>query len=310
MYRRRYLKMIIVSLVLLLVVGCSDQSYEEYQKAVEKTENVQKGKYSIEVSYQTNFNEEVLSIEDFKEASKFSDIKLSGVSIFDHSNKGLNFFGNLEGGNLGLDLEYYQKNDKKYLKIPILGKYIDVADFNPDDFSEEMIFNSDENIGIKIDEASFEAVGNLWSDAILEENVFKGKKSLLETPDGDVKVTEYAIEFSDELLKRLINETMVILDLSDEIMQMDQISVDAFKYIAFVDIDGYIIQENFSMSYLMEAVAEVKSGEFKFEITNYDLNKEQKIEMPEINEDMLLDLDKMNDLFNQFEELNVGEKNE
>lgn len=310
MFNKKYLKIITVSLVLVLILGCSDQSYEEYEKAVEKTENLQRGKYSLDIEYQMSFNEDLLSVEEFKKVSNFSSIKFSGDNIFDHSNDEMNFYGNLEGGNLGLDLEYYKNGENRYLKIPLLGKYIDLDDFNTEKFSQKMSFDIDENMDINVNEEAFEKIGKLWSDAIQEENVFKGKKSLLETPDGDVKVTEYSIDFSDELLKSLVTETMMILEVSDEGFSMDQITIDTFRYTAFVDIDGFIIQENFRMAYLLENIPEVESSEFQYKILYYDLNKEQNIVMPEIDESMLLDLNQMNDLFNEYEGLNLGENDE
>lgn len=310
MFVKKYLKIFIVLLVLILVVGCSDQSYEEYQKAVEKTENLESGKYSIEIQYQTNFNEEELSVEEFKELSNFSNFKFSGVNIFNRLDDAIRFYGNLESSNLGLDIEYYQKGQKKYLKIPILGKYIDLNDFNTEELAQEMSFDVNGNIDININEEAFERIERLWAEAIQEENVFKGKKSLLETPDGDVKVTEYSIEFSNELLKDLLKETMIILEISDEVELMNQMTIDAFNYTAFVDIDGFIIEEDFVMDYSIEDVAEVDSVHFKFKIINYDINKDQNIKIPEIKDTMILDLDQMSDFLEEFEELNLGEINE
>lgn len=304
MFEKKYLKIFVVLLVFVLVVSCSDQSYEEYQKAVEKTENLESGKYSIEMEYQTNFNEEELSVEKFKELSNFSNLKFSGVNVFNHQNNSMEFYGNLEGGNLGLDLEYFQAGDKKYLKIPILGKYLDLNDSNIKKLSQEMSFDVNENMDVSIDEEVFDKIGSLWTNAIQEENVFKGKKSLLETPDGDVKVTEYSIEFSDELLKDLVKETMIILEISNEVELMNQMTIDTFSYTAFVDIDGFIIKENFMMDYSIGEVAEVDSGYFKFEIINYDINKDQNITIPEIKDTMLLDLDQMSDFLEEFEEMN------
>jgi len=307
MFIKKYLKIFVVLLVFILVVGCSDQSYEEYQKAVEKTENLESGKYSIEIEYQTNFNEEELSVEEFKELSNFSNLKFSGVNVFNHQNKSMGFYGNLEGGNLALDLEYFQEGEKKYLKIPILGKYLDLNDSNIEQLSQEMSFDVNENMDININEEAFDKIGNLWTEAIQEENVFKGKKSLLETPDGDVKVTEYTIEFSDELLKELIKETVLILDVSESVELMNRMTIDTFNYTAFVDIDGFIIKENFVMDYSIEDIAEVDSGHFKFEIVNYEINKAQDIKIPEIKDTMLLDLNKIDDFLEGFEGLNIGD---
>ena len=307
MFEKKYLKIFVVLLVFVLVVSCSDESYEEYQQAVEKTENLESGKYSIEIEYKTNFNEEELSVEEFKELSNFSNLKFSGVNVFNHQNNSMGFYGNLEGGNLALDLEYFQEGEKKYLKIPILGKYLDLNDSNIEQLSQEMSFDVNENMDININEEAFDKIGNLWTEAIQEENVFKGKKSLLETPDGDVKVTEYTIEFSDELLKELIKETVLILDVSESVELMNQMTIDTFNYTAFVDIDGFIIKENFVMDYSIEDIAEVDSGHFKFEIVNYEINKAQDIKIPEIKDTMLLDLNKIDDFLEGFEGLNIGD---
>jgi len=310
MSTKKYLKIFVVLLVLVLVVGCSDQSYEEYQSAVEKTENLESGKYSIEIEYQTDFSEEVLTIEELKDYSNLSNIKFTGNNVFNQLENEMHFYGNLESENLGLDLEYFQKGENKYLKIPILGKYIDLNDLDTEKLSQEMSFDINDNMNINLDEEAFKEIGNLWTEAVKEENVFKGKKSLLETPDGDVKVTEYTIEFSHELLKELINKTLVILEIPNEVSPMNEITIEAFDYIAYVDVDGFIIKENFIMDYLVEEVAEVESGHFKFEIINYDINKLQNIKMPEIKDTMILDLDKMDEFLGGFEGLNLGDIDE
>lgn len=304
MLRKKYLKIMIIILVLVLGVGCSDKSYEEYQKAVDKTENIERGKYDFDIEYNTKFNKEVLTVEDFKEAMEFSNIRLSGVNIYDKSNDGVNTYANIEVGNIGIDLEYYQNSEDKYLKIPFLGKFINLNNFETKDLSNDFDFNEDMDMNFDFDEETFYAIGSLWNEAIKEENVFKGQNSLLETPDGDVKVTEYSIKFSDELLKELMKETLEILNLSDSASFLDEITIDEFKYQAFVDIDGYIINENFGMSYTLDNEREIDSGQFKFEITNYDINDKQVIEIPKVEEHMLLDLDNMDELLDSTKELN------
>lgn len=310
MFAKKYLKLFIVLLVFILVIGCSDQSYEEYQNAVEKTENLESGKYTIEIEYQTNYNAEELTVEEFKELSNYSSIKFSGTNVFNQLEDQMHFYGNLESGSLGLDLEYYQQDDKEYIKIPILGKYIDLNDLNMESITEGISFNGNETMEMNFNEEVFEEIGNLWTEAIQTENVFKGEKSFLETPDGDVKVTEYTIDFSDELLKELMKETTVILELSDEVELMDQFTINTFNYTAYVDIDGFIIKEEFLIDYSIMDIVAVDSGYFRFDITNYDINKEQNIEMPEIKDTMILDLNQMDELLEEFKGLDLGEFNE
>lgn len=311
--RRKKVVTLIVGVLLLslVLVGCGEKSYETYEEAVEKTENIRQGKMQIDGHYSIDFNEDALTDAEFKEASQFSEFSVTGTGIYDKDINSMNFFANLEIGNMGFDLEYYDDQGEKYIKIPFIGKYIALnniesmmEDMDANDLSENF------NIPMEFNEEIIDEIAQLWSTSIKEENVFKGEDILLTTPDGDVKVTEYSIEFSDAQLKELIKETVLIYDESIDLSFMEEFEFETFKYLTYVDIDGYIIEEHFEMVYLVPAYEAVEQVNFSLDFTNYDIDEKQSIDIPEITEDNLIEIDNLESFMEEGINIEAGDLDE
>jgi len=294
------IKLIVFIIILgIIITGCSDNGYEEYEKAVIKTDNLNSGKIKFEGNYLINFNEEEFSVEDYKKAKLYSNYKFKGTSIFDKEAEKNNFYGNIEFAKLGFDLEYFKDKNMEYLKIPFLGKYIDLS--NLDEFKEIELKNSNFDFNSKsfeMDPEMINKISELWTEKISDENVFKGKKFLMSTPEGDVKVIKYTVSFSDEILKELIYKTVLLYDESIETGFLDEIVVEEFNYDAYVDIDGYIIEENFNVSYRFDDVLEINYFELDFKLINYDLNEKQEFENINLDESKLLKAKDLENIIN------------
>jgi len=294
------IKLIVFIIILgIIITGCSDKSYEEYEEAVIKTESLNSGKIKIEGNYLISFNEEEFSAEDYKKAEIYSNYKFVGTSIFDKEAEKNNFYGNIEFAKLGFDLEYFKDKNKEYIKIPFLGKYIDLS--NLDEFKEMELENSkfDFNINnFEMDAELVNKISKLWTEKISDENVFKGKKFLMNTPEGDVKVIKYTISFSDEILKKLIYKTVLLYDASIETSFLEKIAIESFIYDAYVDIDGYIIEENFNISYRFTDILEINNFKMDFKLINYDLNEKQEFENINLDESKLLKAKDLENIIN------------
>ena len=51
---------------------------------------------------------------------------------------------------------------------------------------------------------NFDPVGKQWLHMLQEENVFKGKKHVLSSSDGDVKATRFSIVLTEEQIQQLL----------------------------------------------------------------------------------------------------------
>jgi hypothetical protein len=168
-----------------------------------------------------------------------------------------------------------------------------------------------------------------WISLMNEEDVFKGKNIVLTTPDGEVKTTEYTIKLSDEQIKTLLKECAQILSedealklffeknisvnvgetegeleqktfeemLDDIIEGLEKFNVENFSYRAYVDIDGYIVNEIFDIS--LKTIDAEKEGiigiNYNLDIKTWDINKEQKFEFPILTDENTIKTDEMKD---------------
>jgi hypothetical protein len=89
---------------------------------------------------------------------------------------------------------------------------------------------------------------------------------------------------------------------------MNEYSIESFTYTAYVDIDGYIVNEMTEFAIKMDKakLATATRLSYKLEVKNWDINKEQKFDFPVLTEENTLDMDQidksmpfmMEDLFN------------
>ncbi|HQO72940.1 MAG TPA: hypothetical protein PLJ53_09375, partial [Sedimentibacter sp.] len=149
------------------------------------------------------------------------------------------------------------------------------------------------------------------------------------TPDGEVKTTEYTIKLSDEQIKTLLKDTAQILSkdeslksffeknininigktedelekksfeeiLDDIISGAENFQVENFSYRAYVDIDGYIVNEIIDIS--VKTRDSEKEGiigiNYNLDIKTWDINKEQKFEFPALTDENTIKPDEMNE---------------
>ncbi|MGB4438890.1 MAG: hypothetical protein WBJ13_06640, partial [Sedimentibacter sp.] len=267
-------KIIIAIFVLILVfslAACNTDSLEEYKKAAEKTEQITKGKASGEFSMITEFNTEGMTAEEIAELNYYKDMNGSFNASFDNDvEKGI-YRTYLNMAGLGFDFDLYMNKDEMFMKLPVVGKFMKL-DKTQDPFNMEQ----KEETNDIISKETLESITSKWIGLMKEEDVFKGKNIVLTTPDGEVKTTEYVIKLNDEQIKTLVSEIIDII-LKDEDFKeffqeyikenlkteknktyenmlgdlkndIDKYEVESFSYTAYVDIDGYIVNEMIEFS--------------------------------------------------------------
>lgn len=315
-------KIMIVTFAILLaviLVGCSLDSLGDYKKAVEKTEQIEKGQMSGEFIMETDFNTDGMTEEQIKEMNYYKDMKGSFSAVYDDTEEKGIFRNYLNFGGLGFDFDLFMNKEEVFMKLPVIGKYMRLDEIK----AQILVEQKEDGESEFISEDTKNQLNANWLGLLKEEDIFKGKDIVLTTPDGEVKTTEYTIKLNDEQIKSLLTDGIDIVskdeklkenyeeyikknvkDLQDKSFEelvsdiredIKNYTVESFNYIAYVDIDGYIINEaiEFAMKVEDAGSAGMKGLNYKLELKNWDINKNQEFDFPVLTEDNTMDMDQM-----------------
>lgn len=315
-------KIMIVIFAILLAVSlacCSSDSLGDYKKAAEKTEQIKKGQMSGEFSMVMDVNTEGMTEEQIKELNYYKDMKGSFSAAYDdEAEKGV-FRNYLNFGGLGFDFDLFMNEEEVFMKLPVLGKYMRLDRRQAPRIIEQQI-----NGGLEIiSKGTQNALSQRWLEMLTKEDIFKGKDIVLTTPDGEVKTKEFTIKLNDEQIKSLTADCIDIVSKDeklkknyDEYIKMNvkllkdtsfeklisnireeikDYTVESFNYTAYVDIDGYIVNEVVDLEMKVEDAGptSMKGLNYKLEVKNWDINKKQEFDFPVLTEENTVNMDKM-----------------
>ncbi len=306
-------------LLAVLLAGCSTNSLESYKKAVEKTDGIMRGQSSGEVKVEMDFNTTGMTEEQVKKMNYYKDVACSFNVTFDEEARQTLSRNYLNLGGLGFDMDFYKNGEESFVKMPIIGKYVKLSDMINQAKEQQAPQEAEELIS----KETLESLGKAWVDLLKQENVMKGKQIVQSTPDGEVKATQYTMKLSDEQIKALLSAWTDTLSgdeklkaafedsFKDKVKDLEDVSYDKlftdikdnlksyrieeFQYDAFVDIDGYIVNEVVSCNV---SVNDTKPGgmtavRFQLETKNWSINKAQQFEFPVLTEENTLDADSL-----------------
>jgi hypothetical protein len=313
-------KSILAALVLVIAISlaaCNTSSLEEYKQASEKTDQITRGKVSGEFTTMIELNTENMTAEEIKKLNYYKDMKGSfNVSYDDEAGKSI-FRNYLNMGGLGFDFEVFMNGEEIFMKLPVVGKYMKLDEI-------EGSVNVDEAEEI-ISEETLELITKKWISLMNEDDVFKGKDIVLTTPDGEVKTTEYVIKLSDQQIKSLVKDSTDILIRDEKLKNfyteyiqknssesekktlesilaelktgIDNYKIENFVYTAYVDIDGYIVNETFEISASVIEPGEkgLKGLSYSLDLNNFDIDKEQNFDFPVLTNDNTMSVDEMDE---------------
>lgn len=312
---------VVVILTALLTTACTENTLEDYKSALEKTENIQRGKTHTDLELQMNFEMDGLDEEEARQLKSFENIEYEGTSSFDYTGdqakvESINL---LSLGGLGMNFDYYQLGDEMALYIPMLGKFLNLTSQDIDKLSEDT-----DNLGkiasLQLTDETVQALENVWKQTFEADEVIKGEDSIMETPEGDVRVVKFTIEPDKEKLKDFVKKTTEII-VKDENIQaefgemsfdngkvlkaedflsglddaMEKWQVQTFKVVDFIDVDGYIVQTTVNISIKMDIDMPGAPNAFNMtlETTNYEIEKNQSIDFPELTEENSLSIQEL-----------------
>jgi|GEM_PF-2635028 len=256
--------------LLLMVTGCqAGTDLETYQTAVEKTENAVQGKSESRMIIENEFNSEGINEQTRKSLAAFERMEWDTYLRFDESRVQNDFYMNF--GGIGFDASYYKDGELEFMKLPLVNKYMKLeASQMETAWDPELL-------------AIFDPVGEEWLRMLTEENVFQGKRHVLTTEDGDIKVTRFIIELTESQIRQLVEVAANALEENEDqilqsgilgqenheegrerlmmfIKQVRSAQFDEFIYTADIDIDGYLIQDDFHGSIYYGDKQEMKTS--------------------------------------------------
>lgn len=306
---KKLLSILLAVMLVLSLTACNTDNLAEYKKALEKTEQITKGQFSAELSMTMDYNTDNMTAEEINDLNYFKDMSGSFNVMFDDEAEKTILRNYMNFGGLGIDFNMYINGEEMIMKLPVVGKYIKMDELN----SIDMDIDEEAYDQTMISEETIKAITDKWVNLMKEEDVFKGKDIILTTPDGEVKTTEYTITLSDDQIRTLVNETLPIVaqdktlkqfyhdyvtvktneeEISFEKMiesiekNIENYTIDNFKYIALVDIDGHIVSEN--IEYAIKSIKEdliLRGMEYNLNMKTWDINKEQSFDFPVLTDE-------------------------
>lgn len=295
------------------LIGCSSNTLEDYKEAVIRTENITKGKSSFKINIINSFNYEGLPEDTVKDLAYFENIEISSVTTFDFTKLLMHSMSYFNFGGLGYDSDVYLKDNEVIVRIPIIGKYIVINNNESQEIDSQANSQQFNDIYVNI----IMPIQNKSTEILERENVVKGEKSIMSTEDGDVKATKYTIKLNDEQIEEFINFLFDIIvnnkeyidDFSnlaidkdsemnfEELLnllkkELDDFETITFEKIAYIDIDGYIVKDTVTIEFFNENAepGKVSYRKFILEEQNWNNEIEQKIEIPTINPEDIIDI--------------------
>lgn len=315
--KKTILIILMIFALVISTIGCTQSDLENYKTAMDKTDNMIKGSSVMEIEISTNYNLDGLDEELIKMLKTFEETKIIVKSYFDKDIKRSKDEGYLVLGELGYDFNVYGVNEKYYIE-PL---FFNLKDKKYIELNISEMINSNQN-----SEDLFKSFGNKWSEIINEENVMKGDKVLITTDDGEVKSSEFTIDLNDEQLKELLlffiqkfeenDEYMELLEegiyysneeelTDEEKMEMYATVFEELKnfitnskdmnlfYKAYIDIDGYVVQEDIKFSFENENVSSGALDNIEFKMVNQytNIEKDQNLDFDEPTPEQSIILD-------------------
>lgn len=307
---------VMFSLIGLMSTGCmSAADYESYMNAVIKTDEIRKGISTMEVSVENTLNQALmdqLTQEERETFEKMKSIKVNITNRFDLEKKQSIMDVYLYYNQLGTDIKVFKPSENElYLKLPYLEGVFDIRegfDVNQMDTDKISGFTKE--------------VASQWNAMLEVENIFVGEKTIIENEDGEVKSTMYTVKPTvaqldafmrslrtsvlshQEELKIFLEEMNMagsdISKLDDATYEdlvnaiFDSITITRYEETAYVDVDGYIIDEKMVIELQYESSENVnhifETQRIEVHHQNWDIEKSQEFDFEFLDQLERLDM--------------------
>jgi hypothetical protein len=302
---------LLLVLCIVYLLGCTSRApLIEYKEAVRKTNAIKRGQMSYELSVMNEYNTYRLKEDQIKKLNYFKKIDISTYTTYDSVQDRVIARNYYNFGGMGFDSTLYIDKEKSFVKMPLVGKYLNLANGKEDKNSGDFEL---------VVEEIMESINSKWLKILEEDDVITGEKTVLNVKDGEVKVTRFSVRLTEKQIKSLLNDILDVISANENLFnefgwdstdipiefekvvlefkeKLKNVRVKEFRYDAYIDIDGYIIQENgkLVLEFKSPRPGEAKVSEYSFTIKNWSIEKPQKFDYPVINKENILNREDIN----------------
>lgn len=285
------------------LIGCSDgETYQSYKEASIRTGEIKRGAQTITIKaeQEPQAASQSNSADNWINALETVKLRLSGHFDKKADQAIYNLYYYYD--DLGTDFQYYrQSREMQYIKLAIFPEYLKLDGESSGEVDEGEIIAE-----------ILDSTSEKWHQIIRAENVFVGEKVTIKNQDGDVKATKYTVkptanQLEDikkeveeqigskrEVLKIAIEKVLKNAEVqgvnSDEILNvmekmMAQMQITQYEEVAYVDLDGYIVEKNILIGIEYEGDdMPFKAQEININLKNWEIEKKQFFDFPKIDE--------------------------
>ncbi|MBI9011170.1 MAG: hypothetical protein JEZ08_03000 [Clostridiales bacterium] len=308
-------RLLVLMMTVILLMGCEIDALNYYQEAIEKTDTIETAKSKMELNFSLDFSEEAIAevpdlVDLLSEMTYIDDSKFDKIEEKIISRQ---YFGTKA---FGVDTIYYKNADRSFIKVPFSGKFLkfDV---------ENMIEGLDMSVYDEppISGQTFQMIKEKWFSLVHEEDVVNLGDEVIDTPEGEVKVKKMVVTFSNEQIHGFLDDVLELMsndsifeeklksyptyafedgeftvvddyemDMKESIeligMLLDDLIVDEFKFITYIDIDKYVIHHKYEidLSFKGDLETVIESINMTSDYQLYDIHEKNMFEMPVLTE--------------------------
>jgi hypothetical protein len=273
---------LLLSLLALLLTGCSGKDYEDLERAVAETEA--QSHYDSRLDVRVNL--ELAADNDWPEEAveelrRFKTIRVEQTGKLRGEKRSDQYY--LEIGGVGISLTYHETADGAYLGIPLIGRY--------------MAFDALSSTGIagEIDWGEAEEYLERFEGIEDPETLLVTRREALTIGETTLRTDRYDLSVDPASLERAIRESALATVEADERATLEEALADleilsgAVTY--WVDADGRIVRE--------EMESQVRFGELTtsvaYTLENGNFGTEEALELPVVTADLLIEPDELAD---------------
>lgn len=307
---------LILALVMFLSVGCGAKSPKEIlEEAVINSAKITTSQQKIELDLSLDIeNPDPMMagyLQMLQDVSLEIDIKSDTESMMSEGK----FTVDLNG--MAYTVDVYVTPEHVALRIPITPQYV------VQEIEEDMEMDEDD----KKEMLDFVAeISKTMLDNIEDDKIINNGKKDIATPQGDLKVTEIAVEMSDAEIKEIMEQVVDImfenswmreymvqgvktaLESEDEVITDESIEAKLAEIkseidIAFDEMNEVLQINGLNMTYFIDSKNNLRKTDFEFTVAIEDEETEQNITVEfkgttdvwNINEDLEMDIPEINE---------------
>ena len=308
-------RLLVLLMSVFLLMGCEIDALNYYQEAIKKTDTIETAKSKLELKFNLDFSEEAIA-EVPELVDILSEITYLDDSKFDKTEEQIVSRQYIGTKAFGVDTIYYKDADKSFIKVPFSGKFLKFD-------AENMIEGLDMSVyeEAPISESTLQQIKVKWLALVNEEDVVNLGDEVIDTPEGEVKVKKMVVTFSNEQIHGFLDEVLDLvskdsifiekiksyptyafedgelnvidgyeMDAKESIelirLLLDDVIVDEFKFITYIDIDKYVIHHQYevNLSFKGDLETVIESLTMTSDYQLYDIHEKNVFETPVLTE--------------------------